>query len=295
MNYSQYRLLTLLVLWLHLTVWVFYLVRREFAKFVELRQDFLISQEHSRLAQSKTVLVTGVAKEYLTVEALTRFCSVLPGGVHRVWISRKLNGIPDLYDRRLAACDKLESAETSLLKSAAKAIRKKKVVDAPTPEQLEADHSLISRYVAVKDRPSHKLGSIPFFGKKVDTIDWCREEIRTTNIELEGAREIIAGPDADLHYPPESAAFIQFNTQIAAHMFAQCLAHHAPLRMAGRYLEVDQEDVIWSNLSINPYEARIRYVISWSLTLGLIILWSIPGQSMFKLSLSCSYLFRDQC
>jgi hypothetical protein len=59
-------------------------------------------------------------------------------------------------------------------------------------------------------------------------------------------------------------------------MFAQCLAHHAPLRMSARYLEVDQEDVIWSNLSINPYQAKIRYALSWAMTIGLIVLWSIP-------------------
>lgn len=47
--------------------------------------------------------------------------------------------------------------------------------------------------------------------------------------------------------------------------------------MSARYVEVAQEDVIWSNLSINPYQARIRYWGSWALTLGLIIGWSFPG------------------
>lgn len=69
-------------------VYVFYLIKREFAAFIILRQDFLISKEHSRLAQSKTVLVTGVSKEYLTVENLNKFCSVLPGGVKRIWLAR---------------------------------------------------------------------------------------------------------------------------------------------------------------------------------------------------------------
>lgn len=177
------------------------------------------------MAQSKTVLVTGVAKEYLTVEALTQFCSILPGGVKRVWLARNLGDLPDVFDRRLDACGKLESAETSMLKMAAKAIRKNKVKDAPTPAELEADHSLISRYVSRKDRPTHRLGSIPCVGKVVDTIEWCREEIRVTTEELEKGREVLGGTEADAKYPAESAAFIQFHSQIAAHMFAQCLAH----------------------------------------------------------------------
>lgn len=61
-------------------------------------------------------------------------------------------------------------------------------------------------------------------------------------------------------------------------MFAQCLAHHGPLRMSARYIEVDQEDVIWSNLNISPYQAKIRYALSWTMTIGLVLLWSIPGE-----------------
>jgi len=47
--------------------------------------------------------------------------------------------------------------------------------------------------------------------------------------------------------------------------------------MSARYLEVAQDDVIWGNLNINPYQQRARYAISWAMTIGLIILWSFPG------------------
>ncbi|KAM0752233.1 DUF221-domain-containing protein [Meredithblackwellia eburnea MCA 4105] len=268
----------LIIVWL-LTFWVFYLIKRELAAFVILRQDFLLSREHQQLPQSRTVLVTGVPKEFLTVEALTKFCSVLPGGVKRVWVSRKLQDLPDLYSRRMKACGKLESAETKLLKTAAKAIlkaTKKTGAVAPSAADIEADPSIIGQYVSVKDRPHHKLGFLGLWGKKVDSIDWAREEIAETNKLLDAGHEVFAGPSAQDKYPAESAAFIAFNTQLAAHMFAQCLAHHAPLRMSARYVEVDQEDVVWSNLSINPYQATVRYALGWAATIGLIILWAFP-------------------
>ncbi|KAI5480450.1 AMP deaminase [Pseudohyphozyma bogoriensis] len=265
----------LIVVWIN-TFYVLYLIKRELAAFVVLRQDFLMSRKHAMLAQSKTVLVTGVPKEHLTVDAMTKFCSVLPGGVQRVWLARDLGDLPDYYDRRLKACKKLESAETKLLRLAAKAIRKNKVQDAPSPSDLEADSSLAARYVPAKKRPSHKLGFLGLFGKKVDTIEWARDEIAETNRLLAEGTATLSGAEADAKYPPESAAFIQFNTQIAAHMFAQCLAHHAPLRMSARYIEVSQEDVIWSNLSINPYQAKVRYAISWAFTIGLIVAWAFP-------------------
>ncbi|KAK4056830.1 phosphate metabolism protein 7 [Microbotryomycetes sp. JL221] len=270
----------LILVWIF-TFYVFYLIKREYAAYIILRQDFLMSREHAMLAQSRTVLVTGVPKEFLTVDAMTRFCSVLPGGVKRVWMARNLDKMPDLYERRQKACSKLESAENKLLKLAAKAIAKEnkknsKGKDQDLPTHVDQDKGLIERYVPAKKRPSHKLGFLGLFGKKVDSIEWAREEIATTTRELEEARGVLNGPEGNTKYPAETAAFIQFNQQIAAHMFAQCLNHHAPLRMAARYLEVAQEDVIWSNLNINPYQAKLRYVASWAATVGLIVGWAFP-------------------
>lgn len=59
-------------------------------------------------------------------------------------------------------------------------------------------------------------------------------------------------------------------------MFAQSVAHHQPLRMSQKYLDVSPKDVIWWNLNLNPYDQKIRYAISWGFTIGLIILWSFP-------------------
>ncbi|GAA5911541.1 uncharacterized protein JCM6883_005788 [Sporobolomyces salmoneus] len=266
----------LILCWI-LTFWVFYLIRREYSTFIVLRQDFLTSKEHASLAMSKTVLVTGVPKEYLNKAQMHKFCEVLPGGAKRIWFARDLKELPDLYDRRLKACKKLECAETKLLKLATKAIAKNEKKKKETPQlDHESERGEIARWVPTKKRPTHKLGPLGLWGKKVDTIDWAREEIRETTEKLDREREIMNGDHGDKEYSPQSGAFIQFHTQMAAHMFSQCLAHHAPLRMSARYLEVDQEDVVWDNLKITPYEARGRYIASWAATLGLIILWSFP-------------------
>ena len=36
------------------------------------------------------------------------------------------------------------------------------------------------------------------------------------------------------------------------------------------------EQVIFPNLGIDPYQAKIRYLISWGATIGLIIGWAFP-------------------
>ena len=85
---------------------------------------------------------------------------------------------------------------------------------------------------------------------------------------------------SDQTYPPANGAFILFNKQIAAHLAAQTLTHHQPYRMPSwlKYVEVAPEDVIWDNLVINPYERRVRLALSWAATIGLVIVWAIPGQ-----------------
>jgi len=206
---------------------------------------------------------------------------------------------------RLAACSQLESAETSLMKTAAQirlAAVKKGGNNAPQGEDVEAaapDHVVVPK----DQRPTHRLGMIPFFGEKVDTIDWARKEIILCTQLLEEGRAVIEndgrgvqdessnegertvaegdakkqkGDEHPKSYPPLNSAFVTFNKQIAAHMASQVLAHHEPYRMSGRYVEVSPEDVIWANLGLNLYEQQVRLAISYSATAGLIILWSIP-------------------
>jgi len=180
----------------------------------------------------------------------------------------------------------------------------------PSVEDPESDVSQAEQMVPQDQRPSHRLPlsfmpfALPFVGEKVDTIDWARDEIVATNellaqgrarIESQSLGEILpTGPsDADSNtsesgagksttlsqeYPPLNSAFITFNSQIAAHMAKNALNHHDPYRMTGRYAEVAPEDVIWGNLGMNAYEGKVRMLVSYGATAGLIILWAFPGK-----------------
>jgi hypothetical protein len=308
--------------------------------YVQVRQEYLVSGAHSCTAQACSVLVTGIPPKYLSELSLTRLFNHLPGGVRQVWINRDLKDMPDLYERRLKACDLLESAETSLLNIAVKRNMKKqkKAAKAGNKENSsagdpEAPHeALLDELVPRQKRPSHRLRlfswmpfSIPFVGKKVDTIEWAREQVHDLTSQLEQRREILAQdiartsatevettvrkhsigagrlsiavpsvpvsiplvgtvPAVDFSeqtYPPANAAFILFNKQLAAHIAAQTLTHDEPYRMSAsqKYIEVAPDDVIWDNLAMNNYDRRIRAALSWGATIGLILLWAIPGQS----------------
>lgn len=181
-------------------VYLLYLIRREMSNFVELRHEFLVSKEHTSLAQSRTVLLTGVPREYQSVKALTKFATYL-GDVERVWLTRDCGKeIPDFFDRRSKACNKLEAAETKLIrlatqqrikagKQAEKAAKKgKDAPPAPPTFDPERDVSVAEQLVERKDRPSHRVSKlpipIPFVGKKVDSIEWASESQSSASLVL---------------------------------------------------------------------------------------------------------------
>ncbi|KAG8731630.1 hypothetical protein FRC11_003222 [Ceratobasidium sp. 423] len=300
---SQVRYAAHLILAWFGTFWVLYNIKKEMRNFVEKRQRHLVDPIHSASAQANTVLITGVPRKFLDEEALAQLFQHVPGGVKKVWLNRDLKDLPDIYDRRTAASNKLESAEFALVATAQKLHRKHTLalakaakkgqdittVKPPVPDADLENAAVADRYVPRSERPTHRLPpfkwlpfGLPFMGEKVDTIEWARKEVLESDKLLTEGRQKLAedraniGVDLDENYPPLNSAFILFNQQIGAHIAAQILVHNQPYRMAEKHTEVAPADVIWGNLGINPYEARIRRAISYAATAALIIFWAIP-------------------
>ena len=196
----------------------------------------------------------------------------------------------------------IKADEKAAQKNGGKAQDGRHLTDAST---VDTERNDIDAFVPRGKRPSHRLPpfsflpfGLPFMGKKVDTIEWARSEISETSSLLDEKRMALASDvehssavvasgemnnpgslkpsDGSQAFPPLNAAFILFNNQLAAHLAVQSLTHHMPYRMSARYINVSPDDVIWSNLSMNPYESRVRVAISWAATLALIIFWAIP-------------------
>ena len=184
------------------------------AHYVRVRQQYLISPSHSSTAQARTILVTGIPKEFLTESALTDLFSHFPGGVRKVWINRDLGDMPELYNQRLKACQMLESAATSLLNKAIKRNGEQlrngvKFGDGGEivsnmeltnfVSDSETQDALLEGLVSKDKRPSHRLPvfswipfSIPLLGQKVDTIEWACERIHKLNTDLAQRRDNLA-------------------------------------------------------------------------------------------------------
>ena len=133
-------------------------------------------------------------------------------------------------------------------------------------------------YLTDKDRDSMRLPvlglqwmpSLPLIGTKVDTINYCREEVARLNLEIEQDQK---EPEK---FPLLNSAFVQFNHQVAAHMACQAVSHHTPNQMAPRVVEISPDDVIWDNMSVKWWESYIRTGLVVVLIIALIIGWAVP-------------------
>ncbi|EPQ57465.1 DUF221-domain-containing protein, partial [Gloeophyllum trabeum ATCC 11539] len=298
----------LVLAWLF-TGWVLYNIRKELRYYVKMRHCHLADKAYASSAQAKTLLITGVPEDHLSEKCLTDLLSHFPGGVRKVWLNRDLKDLPDKFDSLLKAYATLESAETSLIRTAMKLRIKALKIEgkqskgrsrsmsedtAVDPIRANADAEagldLAEKLVPKNKRPTHRLGpnflpfSVPFVGKTVDSIDWARDEIVQLTADIEKGRSMVLHDHSDSHidktsamaYPPLNSVFVLFETQVAAHLAKAALLHHQPYAMAERHLDICKEDVIWNNLGMNPYSKSVRTAVSWAATAGLILFWAIP-------------------
>ncbi|KAK9371161.1 hypothetical protein V1509DRAFT_613788 [Lipomyces kononenkoae] len=281
--------------WAHLILAVVYIIflcavfHHEMAAYITMRQTYLTSPQHRLRASATTVLIRAVPQSLCDAEKIRAIFDVFPGGVRNVWINRNLQKLSDKIVQRDQAAAKLEHAETVLIQKATiahkrqlrKAQKSKKTAIAEVSgiETLDGSGTTTpawKNYLKEKDRPKHRVSkfqyfpALPGFAKKVDTIEWCREQLNKLNVEIEEMQQ------DETQYPFMNSCFIQFNNQIAAHMACQSLSSESPQHMVPRIIEINPNDVIWSNMRIKWWEALLRSMLSVGATGGLIFGWAFP-------------------
>jgi calcium permeable stress-gated cation channel len=89
-----------------------------------------------------------------------------------------------------------------------------------------------------------------------------------------------------------NSAFIQFNTQLAAHMACQSVASHAPFYMTPRYVETAPEDVVWENMQLVWWQRLLRVYIINTALIALVVFYSIPTAFVGSIS-NITYLTNE--
>lgn len=194
------------------------MITREYIFYINLRQAYQYSPAYASRISSRTVLFAAVSDDYLNKDRIRRIWG--RDKVKNIWIASDTAELEDKVKERDSAAMKLEGAETKLIiqanKARAKAIKKNgtpedgNVAEEGVGEFDDESGSVAARYIAAKDRPTHRLK--PLIGKKVDTINWCRSEIERLTPEIEELQaKHVAGKAKKV-----SSVFVQFHKQTDA-------------------------------------------------------------------------------
>ncbi|WVR06572.1 hypothetical protein IAU60_003604 [Kwoniella sp. DSM 27419] len=290
-----------------LMAWTCFLLWREYNHFVQVRQAWLTSPQHLALARSRTIAVTNVPESAASESSIKEIAGIVAridtttgpsgasgsqprmstategtavngngadvenGGVKHVWLTRKVKDIEKVWQDRDDECSRLEGGASKLIKLSVKNEAKGKTPQAKgqyDAERTGGDPS--ERYVLAKKRPTWKQGPLGLIGKKMD-LDSSPVYIADQNAKLGELRKTIDS------LPLGNTVFIRFATQHEAHAFARlCADTDKENKLMKGGVEVVPEDIQWDNTSMNPYQRKVGKIISWALTIGLIIVWAVP-------------------
>ena len=257
--------------------YILYTITRESIFYINLRQAYLLSPLYANRISSRTVLFGSVPQEYLHEGKLR---TMFGRSVKNLWISSDTKDVDKLVQERDKVAMKLENAEAKLvmlanaerLKAAKKggATHDSEATATGRDNAEDESGSVATRYVKEKDRPTHRVTFL--IGKKVDTINWCRSELERLIPKVEEAQATHRAGEGKL----QPSVFVEFTTQNEAQAAFQSLTHHQALHMAPRWIGINPEEVIWSNLRIKWWERVVRGFAATAFICALVIFWAIP-------------------
>ena len=109
-------------------------------------------------------------------------------------------------------------------------------------------------------------------GKKLDTIDWTRTELKRLVPEIQ--KEQLAHQKQDDKLL--STVFVEFNRQQAAETAYRRMTPRKSPHMNPRAISTRPDEVVWKNLRIKKTEWRGRRIATTTFITLMILFWSIP-------------------
>lgn len=251
-------------LWAHTVLaWVFFLgivllIARERLLLIGTRQAYLLTEPRAKKLSSRTVLFLNVPKDALLPEKRQGYFGEQ---AERSWPVKDPGEISKLVQQRNDAAMQLESAEYDFIARANKQRRR----SAGTFSSLENGH-----FNSNPQRPSTRQP--PLIGTKHDAINKSRASVVDLAKRTDDLRK---APASEL--PGQSAIFVAFKTQGAAHRAFETIKFRTPaIPLEDRYLGVAPKEVLWKSLTL-PMQTRLsKASLGLIFVIAFTIFFSIP-------------------
>jgi hypothetical protein len=182
----------------------------------------------------------------------------------RIWPVTKSEKLVSLVSERNSKIEELEGAEMDLILKVHKEVGKS--------HNRNIKYEQLPKQMKMSLRPTHK-SETPVVGKEVDSISYFRDQIKEKENDIEKARE---SNEAAESLGGAAAVFVEFRTQPAAQRAYQQIASSDILSLTPRFVGTMPNEVIWSNLNLQPARRISQSGVALALVIATIIFWSIP-------------------
>ncbi|EMC91447.1 hypothetical protein BAUCODRAFT_57233, partial [Baudoinia panamericana UAMH 10762] len=253
-------------LWAHVAVaWVFFLgilvfIAWERLRLIGVRQAYYLSDEYASRLSSRTVLFLNAPREATQPEKVKDYFGE---NAVKVWPVRDTGDLEQLVQQRNDTAYALERAEVDLVMTAVK-LRKHQTNGANGAGSVESQNA-----VPLSKRPTHR--SPPLVGSKNDTLDTTRNNVQDLAKRIEAHR---SAPSRNV--PEQSAVFVSFDSQPAAHRAFQMITFQPRVPIQDRYLAVQPKEVLWTNLAKPVTERMSKASLALVFIIVFTIFFSIP-------------------
>lgn len=255
--------------------WVFLslvtaIIIRERLRLIGVRQAFHFNETVANKLSSRTVLFLNVPRENLAHENLQ---ATFGEDAYKSWPVPKIDKLEGLVEQRRDLLRRLETAQVELSQTAAKA-RERKQHAGHGPDSNTEMNNLVPK----EHRPRHRPKLV---NHSVDTIDFAREKTQELNKEISALQN---EDDPKTLSETESAIFVAYKTQAAAHSACELVRFSTILPVEHRYLHVLPEQVHWQNLTRSSSDRTWRAFFALIFVIAFTIFFSIPAGLVATLS-----------
>lgn len=198
-----------LVAWVFLG-WVVFMITRETIYVTHLRHRFYQAPYNAARVSTRTVLFSNLPEDARNEQ----FLRAEFAGAKHVWLVTVPDDLADKVSERDKAAPKLETGEVKMIQGYVKAQLKKEKKGQDSRARLNGAAPASAIELTDKERPKHRLPVLKFlpFGKKVDTLDWSRGELKRLIPEVANEQHEQRGGAGEA----KGACFIEFATVEAA-------------------------------------------------------------------------------
>ncbi|AET40088.1 Phm7p Ecym_5329 [Eremothecium cymbalariae DBVPG len=273
--------------WLYFGILI-YTIYRELYYYVSMRQAIQTTPYYNSQVGSRTLILTefsppsngksgGIGDD--EEEAILRSTFK---GVQYVVLARDHSELQKLVRERAKVTKKYESALNKVVNKSVK-VRRGAELDGnastttsrfPHPEKSDDD---FEKYL--KKRPTHGLGKIPLIGDKVDTLDYCPNQIGKLNSEIKSKQDNWTSDKK------AGTCFLVFESQKDAQLAYQTTP--AVLKRSSydkRLIGYAPEDICWENLDTSKAIRKSKRAIGNAILTAMIIFWAIPVAAVGAIS-----------